>query len=127
MLNEKKVILMTKLASYENTEGKRNLKIGNYFRSDYISLQLIKSVIFGTIAFLLMFGLYILYDLENFMMDIYKTDLLRFAKDVLLSYAGFIVVYGVITYIVYFVKYRKARKSLKCYYHNLKNLDSRYH
>ena len=34
MLNEERVILMTKLASYEANEGKKNVAIGNYFRSE---------------------------------------------------------------------------------------------
>ena len=41
MLNEERVILMTKLASYETNEGKKNVAIGNYFRSDYIGWQVL--------------------------------------------------------------------------------------
>lgn len=126
MLNEEKVILMTKLASYESREGKKNLAIGNYFRSDYISLQLIKSVIYGTIAFGLMLGLYILYDVENFMQEIYKMDLVQFARNILVLYVVFVAVYGIVSYLVYAYKYSKAKKSLKCYYNNLKKLSSKY-
>ena len=53
MLNEERIILMTKLASYEAGEGKRNEAIGKYFRSDYIGVQVIKSIISATIAFLI--------------------------------------------------------------------------
>ena len=35
MLNEERVVLMTKMASYEANEGKKSLAIGSYFRSDY--------------------------------------------------------------------------------------------
>ena len=45
MLNEDRIILMTKLASYENGEGRKNVAIGNYFRSDYIGIQTAKSVL----------------------------------------------------------------------------------
>jgi hypothetical protein len=51
MLNEERVILMTRLASYEAGEGKQNVAIGKYFRSDYIRIQTIKSIIYGTITF----------------------------------------------------------------------------
>ena len=37
MLNEEKIILMTQMASYEENEGKKNMAIGRYFRSDYIA------------------------------------------------------------------------------------------
>lgn len=126
MLDEKRVILMTHMASYESGEGKKNVKIGNYFRSDYIAVQVLKSLICGTIVFGILFGLYIFYDFEIFMQDLYKIDLLAFAKLILIRYAVFIVVYGLLTYIVCTYRYVKAKKSLKCYYHNLKKLGSLY-
>ena len=36
MLNEDRIILMTRMASYEENEGKKNVSIGSYFRGDYI-------------------------------------------------------------------------------------------
>ncbi len=126
MLNEERVILMTKLASYEANDGKKNIAIGNYFRSDYIGWQVLKSIISATIAFVVVFAMYIFYDFEIFMMDIYKMDLLEFGKNVLLLYAGFVGCYAVISYIVYAYRYGKARKSLKLYYMNLKKLSSMY-
>ena len=126
MLNEERIILMTKMASYEENEGKKNVAIGNYFRGDYISMQVLKSVISGTIAYAVIFALYILYDFENFMQEIYKMDLIVFAKNVLILYGICIVVYGVIAYLVYSYRYSRARKSLKSYYNNLKKLNSLY-
>ena len=52
MLNEDRIILMTKLASYENGEGRKNVAIGNYFRSDYIGIQTAKSVLSAPVAVL---------------------------------------------------------------------------
>lgn len=126
MLNEERVILMTHMASYENGEGKKNVKIGNYFRSDYISIQILKSVICSTIAFGILFALYIFYDFENFMADLYKIDLITFAKNVLIYYGITVAGYSLLTYIVCTYRYAKAKNSLKCYYHNLKKLGSLY-
>ena len=39
MLNEERVILMTKLAAYEQNEGMNMVAVGKYFRSDYIGIQ----------------------------------------------------------------------------------------
>ena len=55
MLNEERIKLMTKMASYEANEGKRNVSIGSYFRGDYISIQVIKSIFAATIAFAVCF------------------------------------------------------------------------
>lgn len=127
MLNEERIILMTQLAAYEVNEGKRNVKIGNYFRSDYIAVQVLKSVVSASIAFALVFALYIFYDFENFMQDLYKMDLIAFARDVLIRYGISVVIYGVLTYIVCTYRYSRVRRSLKRYYHNLKKLNSMYH
>ncbi|MBR6627482.1 MAG: hypothetical protein IKL04_05865 [Lachnospiraceae bacterium] len=126
MLNEEKVILMTKLASYEETEGKQNEKIGNYFRGDYLTVEVLKSLLYGTIAFVLGFGLYILYDFDVFMEDIYRLDIFTFAQNILTYYVIALIVYAVITFLVYSFRYTGTRKKLKRYYHNLKKLSMLY-
>ncbi len=122
MLNEERIKLMTKMASYEANEGKRNMAIGNYFRGDYISVQVIKSILHATIAFFIVFALFVFYDLELLMADIYKMDLLDLGKTIIIYYLVFVVIYAVISYAVYAYRYAKARKSLKIYYNNLKKL-----
>lgn len=126
MLSEERIILMTKMASYESNEGKKNMAIGKYFRSDYIAIQVMKSVVYGTIAFFIVFALYILYDFETFMQDLYKMDMIAFARGILIYYAVSVIAYAVISYIVFSYRYAKAKKNLKCYYHNLKKLSTMY-
>ena len=126
MLNEERVVLMTKMASYEAREGKKNLAIGSFFRNDYIGWQVLKSIISATIAFVVVFAMYIFYDFEIFMTEIYKMDLLEFAKNVLFFYLGTISAYAVISYLVYTVRYSRARKSLRTYYLNLNKLSAMY-
>ena len=126
MLNEKRIILMTKMASYEANEGKKNVAIGSYFRSDYIGWQVLKSIISATIAFIVVFAMYIFYDFEIFMMDIYKMDLFAFAKQVLTMYLWTIGIYAVISYVVYTIRYNRAVKSLRVYYMNLRRLAEMY-
>ena len=122
MLNEERIKLMTKMAAYEADEGKKNVAIGNYFRGDYIGLQVIKSIISATIAFVIVFGLFVFYDFEVFMSDIYKMDLLGFGRTVITAYLIFLAVYALISYMIYTYRYAKAIKSLKMYYNNLKKL-----
>lgn len=126
MINEERVIMMTRLASYEQGEGKKNVRIGSFFREDYVTVQILKAVICGTIAYAIVFALYIFYNFETFMADIYKTDLYALGKQVLSYYVIFIVAYAVLVAIVFNTKYSKARKKLKKYYNNLKKLNSLY-
>ena len=53
-------------------------------------------------------------------------DLISFAQNILIYYGVTVVIYGVISYLIYSYRYAKAKKSLKCYYHNLKKLNSLY-
>ena len=45
MIHEERVILMTGLQVYEDGDGKRDIAISNYFRGDYLGMQMLKSVI----------------------------------------------------------------------------------
>lgn len=126
MINENRVILMTKLASYEANEGKKYLSIGRYFRSDYISLQLLKAIISGTLAFGVVVGIALLYDFEAFMKDLYEIDLLQAGKELVILYLVSVGIYTLIVYIVAAYRYNRARQSLKTYYGNLKKLSKYY-
>ena len=117
---------MTQMASYEENEGRKNESIGSYFKGDYIGLQVIKSVVYVTIAFLLVFGLWILYHFESLMLDIYKMDLWEFGKKVIFIYLATAAVYAFISYLIYEYRYRHAKRSLKRYFNNLKRLSHLY-
>ena len=49
MVNEEKVRLMAKAASFEAGEGKQALSMNRFFRGDYISLRLIGATSTGWI------------------------------------------------------------------------------
>ena len=124
MLNEEKVILMTRLASYEKREGKENMAISKYFRGDFISLHLLKAVVVSTVAYFIGFGLYLLYFLEELLENIYEFDFLLFARNAISIYVIFVVVYCCLCYVVFTVRFVRARKGVRRYYHNLKKLNS---
>ncbi|MBO5057783.1 MAG: hypothetical protein J6C64_15700 [Lachnospiraceae bacterium] len=126
MINEDKVILMTRMASYESGKGKKDINILNYFRGDYIGFQVLKSVVAATVSFLAVFAAYVFYNFETLMQDIYKMDLLAFGKSVIILYLCTVGAYGVISYVVYANRYNRAKKSLKTYYNNLKKLAGMY-
>ena len=126
MVNEERIKLMTRMAAYEKEEHKKNKKIVSFFRSDYISMQMLRSIVATTIAFAIMFGLYVLYDFEVFMKEIYRMDMFEFAKSVIVIYVIFLVITLVITYVVSLYRFNKALQSTKLYYANLKKLSKIY-
>lgn len=126
MINEERVILMTKLAAFEKKKGKHNESIGRYFRGDYISMQVIRSAISVTLAFLVVFGLYILYNFEGFMANIYRMDMMQFVRQIVFWYMVSTLAYVLFSFILYTYRYRKARRGLKIYYANLEKLKELY-
>lgn len=127
MINEEKVILMTKMASYESREGRKCQKVADYFRSDFIVIQVAKGLIGATISFGILFGLYTAYHFDEFMANLYKMDLISLAKNVLTYYVYLLVAYFVISYVHGTIRYYQAKKSLRNYYLNLKKLNSYYY
>lgn len=126
MLNEERVKLMTRMASYESTEGKKNEAVANHFRTDYVGLQVLKAVICATIAYMIVFGVYIYYNFEELMVNIYKMDLWEFAVTIIKTYAFTVIAYALLVYIGFTIKYSKAKQNLKRYFNNLKLLSALY-
>lgn len=117
---------MTRLAAYEKSEGSKNNSIGTYFRSDYISLQLLGAIVSSSIVFLIVVGLYVFCNLDVLLADIYNMDLITIVKQTVIYYLVFVGGYTLISYIVYALRYKKAKKRLRVYFNNLKRLQVLY-
>lgn len=126
MLNRERIRLMTQMAAYEDNEGKQDLATNGYFRGDYISFQLLKSAIYATASFVMAVAMYVLYDLENFLEDFYKMDIMEFVHGILSKYVLVLAIYMVISYFVYAYRYGRARRSIKRYRTMLKQLSMMY-
>ncbi len=106
---------MTRMAAYEERQGRKDIAISGYFRGDYISFQLLKSAIYATVGFALAVAMYVLYNMETFLEDFYKMDILEFLKDILSKYCLVLAIYLVISYFVYSYRYYRARRHVKQY------------
>lgn len=126
MINEERVKLMTRMAAVEKSSNRKDVPIASYFRSDYVGSQVFKAVICATLAYMIAFGVYVYYDLENLLINIFKMDLLAFGATLLRYYVYSIVVYGLIVYFFAIFKYNASKKRLKKYFNNLKLLNSMY-
>lgn len=120
MLNEERIRLMTKMACYEDGIGKKYMPIKQYYRRDYVSYQMLKTLITSTIAFGLLFVCWILYDMESITEALGNGDLAAFGISILVKYVIFAVIYQIIAFLVYNRRYTKATASVKEYYFFLK-------
>ncbi len=126
MLNNEKIRLMTRMASFDEVEGKKDIAINGYFRGDYICFQVVKSAIYGTVGFAVVMAMYMLYNLETFLSDFYKMDLMAFAKDWLTKYVIILLIYLTISYFVYAVRFHRSKRRIRAYQQQLKQLHQIY-
>jgi hypothetical protein len=126
MINEEKVILMTRASLFEGKEKKKNLKIFHYFRHDYLSLQLLLGWFFATVSFALGVILWGACNMEYLLDNLHKMDLKGLGMSLLLFYALTVAVYLCLLYGVYSLRYRRAQRSVGSYAKTLKKLSAFY-
>ena len=118
MINQEKVLRMTKMASYEEHGGRKDRAVVGYFRSDYIGKQTIISLIVITAAFLAGLGAYLVFHFSEVMGNIYSMDLVGTAKKILTLY-----LMAAVLYVIYTIRYAKAKKRLQLFLEYLDCLD----
>lgn len=126
MLNNSKIRLMTKLAVYENKEGKDDISLSKYYKTDYVRYQVIKSIIAATFGYALILVLIILYKSEYIIKNAVILDYKTIGTYVLGFYIMVIAVYGLASLVGFSIKYDKSRKKLGRYFKLLKRLNKIY-
>ena len=97
MLDRSKVKLMTKLALYEQTQGKEDFKISEYYRKDYVLLAGFDLIV-GHMSLLLMLIMMLV---------------------AVVGYVVILAIYAGVTSHVYNQKHKDARQRVKMYNHDL--------
>ncbi|MCI9175204.1 MAG: hypothetical protein HFH49_09725 [Lachnospiraceae bacterium] len=123
MLNEERIRLMTKMASYEAGEGKEYMPIRQFYRKDYVSYEMMKTFITSTISFGILFLCWIVYKMDEITDFLKGRDLPELGVSILIKYAVFVCAYQVIAYAVYTRRYKKATASIRKYYAALKKVE----
>lgn len=126
MIRTNKVKIMTKAAAFEQKEARKALYINQFFAVDYVVYGLIKSAVSLTIAFALGIGMWVIYHAEELMTEKSVEDLFAMGKDFLAMYGGILVVFLLLSMVVYSVRYIRAQKRLKGYRVHLRKLAKFY-
>ncbi len=126
MLNNDKIRLMTKLAIYENKEGKEDIRLSKYYKTDYVRYHTIKSLITASLGYALILVLIFLYKSEYIIREAITMDYKTIGIYILGFYIMIIAVYGLGSVVGYSIKYDKSRKKLGRYYKLLRRLSKIY-
>ena len=123
MLNEERIRLMTKMASYEEGEGKEYIPIKQYYRRDYLSFQGVKTFFSSTICFGILLLFRLVYGMEDITELTGSKVISAIGVSLLMEYLAFIAIFQFIAYIVYSRRYAKAARGTKEYYSLLKKVQ----
>ena len=126
MLNTNKVRLMTKLALYETKEGKEDIRLSKYYKTDYVRYQVIKSIICATFGYALILLLIFIYKSESLIRDAVTLNYKIIGTYILGIYIIVVAIYGLGAMVGYSIKYDLSRKKLSRYYKLLKRLNKIY-
>ena len=119
MVNEEKVKLMNKMALYEEKYGKEDFKIASYYKKDYVSYQTIFTVIWVTIGYVVLFGVFAAAFVETFLSNV-------FVLAAVALYLILVVSYGLFASGFYQKKHIRAKGRVKRYIRMLTQLDKFY-
>ena len=86
MLNEEKIRLMTKLALYEQKEGKKDLPLSKYYRTDYLALKMINSTISMSLGYIVLLATIVLIRVEELLSNLVNMDLAAIGRNALIIY-----------------------------------------
>lgn len=126
MVNTRKVRLMTKLAIYEKKEGKEDIKLGKYFRRDFVRMKILQNLIAVTIGYILVLAMMIAYHMEYLIREAVTLDYIGIGKVILGAYIIVVTIYLMAALVCYSLYYDYSRKKLAKYFRMLRKLRSMY-
>lgn len=123
MVDKEKVKLMTKLAMYEQNKGKNDLKMMNFYKSDYVSSKVFKINIILTLFIISIFGInFTMKFIENINI-IYKENIMRLGVIYGIIWFVLIICSSIISSRVYKRKFTEASSRIEDYEKMLSKLQ----
>lgn len=126
MINENRVKKIYKIALYEQKEEKENRSVEHYYRSDYVGKEIIKSFFTGTIAYVVMVLLWIMGNWAEILRQINSLQIFDTVVTILILYAVFLLIYLIVTSVVYNIRYKHYEKQREAYLKNVKRVYQMY-
>lgn len=126
MLDSNKIKIMTKLAIYEEKEGKEDIKSNKYYKNDYVRFNLIKTILSFTAGYVIILLLIGFYNMEYIIAKAVTINYKEIGMKILGVYLILFIIYVFVSISVSIYRYDKSRKRLSSYYKNLKELREIY-
>ncbi len=126
MLNNRKIRIMTQLVIYEKKEGRPDFKLAKFYRTDYARFNALKTMLWITIAYVIVLMLVALYKMEYLITNALTLDYKALGWKILGIYIAIASVYIIGAFVGYSIYYSLSRKKLAKYYRMLGWLKNMY-
>lgn len=126
MLDKEKIRAMTWLASYEKEHENDVFRIYERSRYDYVMSHAFSSFISFSICFILVFGIYIIFNSDVFFYNINLDGIGAMLRKVILMYLGMLGVYMLVVAVTFSIRYKKAEDGADVYTTRLKKFYRKY-
>ena len=126
MIDPERVREMTKLAAYEQQEGKKYHKAMRFFRGDFVWRQLLAGFFYATAAFGLILLVWGVCNMEELMENLASMDLIQFGINVLVLYLSFLAIYLIAVAIYANMFYAAGKREQRRHLRRLKRLGRMY-
>ena len=126
MLSNEKIKWMTRAALYEKKEGKGSIRINRFRKGDYISWNMIKSILGITVGYALVILLYLLGISESMLDELTLPLVIDMATRFMFVYLVLLVFTGFVSFLIYYGRYQQAQKKMKMYAQYLKKISHIY-
>ena len=123
MLNVKKIRWMSQASIYQKNEGIQDLKKNAFFASDFVRYNVLKTLMGVTVAYVLIFGIYAVCNLETILSAAANFQLADLFQDALRYYIILLIIYALVSAAVYAWKYHKSHERVRIYYRMLKLIE----
>ena len=126
MLDKKRICLMARTAIYEKEHAEEDVKISTYYKKDYASLNTWITLIWVTVGYVLLVGIFLLCTADSIMEGLTIVKLILLAAIALGFYLVLLILYGIGAGNFYRKKHGRAKHRVKRYYRELSRLEKMY-
>jgi hypothetical protein len=123
MLNERKIRWMAQASIYQKNEGVQDLKENAFFASDFVRYNLLKTLLGVTVAYILILGIYAVCNMEQILSMAADFQLSDLFQQALRYYIILLIIYSLVSAVIYAWRYHKSHERVRTYYRMLKLIE----
>ncbi len=123
MLDKRRIRLMARMSAYEKNHIKQDLKISTYYKKDYASLNTLITLLWITIGYVIVAGLYALCNMDAILKNLDLNKLFLLVGIAVGVYLMLVIIYCVCASSFYKAKHNHAKQRVKKFYRDLARLE----